>query len=248
MNNPDRERVNTETSGSDTTSRWSAEPYPDYAKEINQSIRFSGLAHDFFVKGKADRLLALLDRAGFERQGLKLLDIGCGVGLLHPYLAGTGLKITGVDVAEQALAAARAANKGASYLHYDGSHLPVPDAHFDAAVTICVMHHVPPPQWPAFLLEARRILRVGGALLVFEHNPWNPLTRLAVNRCPFDHDAVLLSAPHLTNLMADAGFVQVAREFMFFTPFPHAFVQRLESQICKLPLGAQYVVMGRKHG
>jgi SAM-dependent methyltransferase len=248
MSHPDPEHATTETRVSDTTLRWSAEPYPDYAKEIDQSIRFSGLGHDFFVKGKADRLLALLDRAGLERHGLKLLDIGCGMGLLHPFLAGTGLEITGVDVAEEALAAARAANKDASYLHYDGSHLPVPDGHFDAAVTICVMHHVPPPQWPAFLLEARRILKVGGVLLVFEHNPWNPLTRLAVNRCPFDHDAVLLSAPYLTKLMAAAGFVQVAREFMFFTPFAHPLVQRLEAGMSKLPLGAQYVLMGRKHG
>ena len=248
MSNPNSERANPEARQSDTASRWSAEPYPDYAKEIHQSICFSGLGHDFFVKGKADRLLALLDRAGLERHGLKLLDIGCGVGLLHPFLAGTGVEITGVDVAEEALAAAAAANRHASYLHYDGSRLPVPEAHFDAAVTICVMHHVPPPQWAAFLLEARRILKVGGALLVFEHNPWNPLTRLAVNRCPFDHDAVLLNAPRLTKLMAAAGFAQVGREFMFFTPFAHPLVQRLEARMSGLPLGAQYVVMGRKHG
>lgn len=248
MSDPNSERATGETRVSEATSRWSAEPYPDYEKEIDQSIGFSGLGHDFFVKGKADRLLALLDRAGLEREGLKLLDIGCGVGLLHPFLAGTGLQITGVDVAEEALATARAANRHASYLHYDGSRLPVPDASIDAAVTICVMHHVPPPQWPAFLLEARRVLKAGGVLLVFEHNPWNPLTRLAVNRCPFDHDAVLLSSPQLTKLMAAAGFVQVAREFMFFTPFAHPVVQRLESRMSGLPLGAQYVVMGRKHG
>jgi SAM-dependent methyltransferase len=192
-------------------------------------------------------LLVLFFCFVFYSNVLDFLDIGCVVGLVHSFLEGTGLQITGVDVADAALANARALNKNASYFHFDGAHLPFPDAHFDVALAICVLHHVPPDQWHAFLLEARRVTKSTGALIVFEHNPWNPLTRLAVNRCPFDHDAVLLSAPHLATLMADAGFIQVAREYMFFTPFSHGVVQRLEARMNRMPLGAQYVIMGRKH-
>jgi len=247
MSDPNPKHLVAQKAALASDSRWSAEQYPDYSNEVDQSIRFSGVGHDFFIKGKAVKLLALLDRFDFRPNGLDLLDIGCGVGLLHPFLEGAGLRIVGVDVADAALAKARALNKNASYFHYDGAHLPFPDAHFDVALTICVLHHVPPDQWHAFLLEARRVIKSPGALIVFEHNPWNPLTRLAVNRCPFDHDAVLLSAPHLTTLMAEAGFIQVAREYLFFTPFSHGVVRRLEARVNRVPLGAQYVIMGRKH-
>ena len=40
----------------------------------------------------------------------------------------------------------------------------------------------------------RRVVRPGGLLCIIEHNPFNPLTRLAVVRCEFDRDAVLLPA------------------------------------------------------
>jgi hypothetical protein len=82
--------------------------------------------------------------------------------------------------------------------------------------------------------------------MVFEHNPWNPLTRLAVARCPFDFDAVLIDPVRMTAILREAGFVDVAREFLFFTPFANAFAERLERMLRPLPAGAQYVAIGRR--
>jgi ubiquinone/menaquinone biosynthesis C-methylase UbiE len=86
------------------------------------------------------------------------------------------LRLTGIDVASTVVEEARAANPGVTYHDYDGDRLPYPDQSFDAAYTIAVMHHVPPPQWPAFLQEMRRVVRPGGLIVIFEHNPINPLT------------------------------------------------------------------------
>ena len=44
-------------------------------------------------------------------------------------------------------------------------------------------------------MELKRVLRAGGACVIFEHNPLNPLTVQAVNTCPFDENAVLIKAP-----------------------------------------------------
>src|SRR5690606_175155 len=101
--------------------------------------------------------------------------------------------ITGCDVSEKSVERARREN---GYARYDTSAsdvLPYADGQFDIALTVCVMHHVPPTRWQAFLREMRRVVRPGGIAVVIEHNPFNPLTRLAVARCAFDADAVLLS-------------------------------------------------------
>jgi SAM-dependent methyltransferase len=213
---------------------------------VNRSIAFAGVEQSFFTRGKARRMLDLLRRRGEDPARMRLLDIGCGVGLIHPHIATSFGEATGVDVALDALEAARSANPNVRYHGYDGQRLPADDGAFDAAATICVMHHVPPSQWAAFVADAWRVLRPGGLFMVFEHNPWNPLTRLAVARCPFDYDAVLLSPPHLAGLLREGGFDDVACEFMFFTPFAHPIAARLEERLRWCPAGAQYVAVGRK--
>jgi SAM-dependent methyltransferase len=221
---------------------------PDYEQQVRRSIGFAGVGHDFFIRGKAERLIVIARRLELATPGARLIDIGCGYGLIHPWLQPAGFAVAGVDIAAEAIAEARRRQPGNDYFVYDGERLPFADASFDLATTICVMHHVPPPRWPHFVAEAWRALKPGGALLVFEHNPWNPLTRVAVSRCDFDRDATLLSPPTLTRLMAEAGFVALEREFLFFTPFEAAAARRLDAFARRLPFGAQYVVVGRKRG
>ena len=226
--------------------RWARDPYPDYVAEVNRSIAFSGAEQDFFTTGKARRVLELLRRLGETPAEMSLLDIGCGVGLIHRHLASSFRTIAGVDVAGEALAAAHAGNPSIRYDHYDGRRLPCADSAFDAAIAICVMHHVPPAQWRDFVAEAWRALRPGGVLMIFEHNPWNPLTRWAVARCAFDFDAVLLKPPRLARLLREGGFQDIRREFLFFTPFSAAPIQSGEHYLRWCPAGAQYVAYGRR--
>ena len=66
---------------------------------------------------------------------------------------------------------------------YDGEKLPFPDETFDVVLAICVLHHVPVSQRYTFVSEMVRVARSGGVVAIFEHNPFNPLTRHAVNSC-----------------------------------------------------------------
>lgn len=225
--------------------------FDDYSKsyhdQINAAISYSGQDVDFYTRVKADYLAALLDQHLDGVGQPKVLDVGCGHGDIHSHLLERKkMDLTGIDVATSVVDEARQLNPGVSYDHYDGVRLPYDDGSFDAAYTICVMHHVPPAQWQAFMDEMRRIVRPGGLVAVFEHNPLNPLTRRLVNNCPIDANAVLLNGRTLTGLFREAGFAKPKRRFIIFTPFSAKFFRWFDRVMGWLPLGAQYFVAGVK--
>ena len=98
--------------------------------------------------------------------GRSILDIGCGAGTLAKALAGHGAIVTGVDPNPEALAAARAAVTGATFVIGSAEALPVPDASQDGAGMLNSLHHVPSPA--VALREAARVLRPGCSLVVVE--------------------------------------------------------------------------------
>jgi ubiquinone/menaquinone biosynthesis C-methylase UbiE len=222
----------------------------DYSDQINAAIAFSGQSHDFYTKVKAEYLTELLEGELPGSQTLRVLDVGCGHGIIHPFLTqpGSRMEITGIDVAATVIEEARLMHPGIDYDVYDGSRLPYEDASFDAAFTICVMHHVPPPEWPGFLAEMRRVVRPGGVVAVFEHNPYNPVTKRIVDTCPIDKNAVLLKSGELKELARQTGLKDVASRFILFTPFDKPIFKRFDRGMGWLPLGAQYFVAGSVPG
>ena len=68
----------------------------------------------------------------------------------------------------------------------------------------------------ALLAEIRRVLKPQGLLFVFEHNPLNPLTRHAVDTCPFDENAVLIRAPKMRRRVLDAAFAEARINYRIF--------------------------------
>jgi SAM-dependent methyltransferase len=216
-----------------------------YGEHVQRSIDFSGLQHTFFLQAKADRIQAVVARTFGSGVHPLLLDVGCGVGALHPYLTGTFRKICGVDISEASLAYARKNMPMLEYLHYDGHRIPYDDQTFDFVSAVCVLHHVPPAQWGGFVGELRRVVNRGGVVCIVEHNPLNPLTRLAVSRCPFDADAVFLRARTTERLLSGAGLHNVSTEFFLLFPSAARIVRRLECAVNRLPLGAQYMTCGR---
>ena len=93
---------------------------------------------------------------------------------------------------------------------------------------ICVLHHVAPAEWAHFLSEMRRVVRPGGLICVIEHNPLNPLTRLAVSRCEFDRDAVLLGASTTRKLMAAGGLREIGSRYFLLLPWEAKPARRVE--------------------
>lgn len=215
----------------------------NYEQVVEQSVAFSGLKHDFFIDAKV-ALLAELFAERFGTEPPRLLDIGCGVGRMHDPLAPIVKALSGCDVSGEAVERARQEHPWADYRHFDGATLPWDDACFDVSLAVCVMHHVPPANWPTFIAEMRRVTRKGGLVAVIEHNPWNPATRLAVARCPFDHDAVLLGARRGRALLQQGGLRAIESRHFLLLPSLARWARRLEHALRAVPLGAQYLAVG----
>jgi SAM-dependent methyltransferase len=217
-----------------------------YGDAVQRSIGFSGANHDFFTRRKVQYLLDLASRWLGPPESLSALDFGCGIGLTDAHLARRFGELAGVDTATEVVRRAAAANPSVSYRAYDGEHLPYADERFDLAFAICVLHHVPPERRPGLVSELRRVVRPGGLVAVFEHNPLNPLTRLAVFRCAFDSDAVLATAGSIDRLLRGAALQPVERRYVILLPSDRRRVWALERLLGGLPLAAQYYVAAQR--
>jgi SAM-dependent methyltransferase len=215
-----------------------------YCGVVQSSIDFSGLPHSFFMAAKAVILRDLIATRLADIRKPAAVDVGCGVGAFHPFMRGAFQRLCGTDMSAASLAQARRSNPDVEYEHYDGKALPYGDVTFDLAIAICVMHHVPPEKRLGFLREMRRVVRPHGLVCIIEQNPFNPLTRLAVARCEFDRDAVLLRAGQTWRLMTDAGLQDVDTRYFLLLPWAMPLVRHVEHAFRRMPLGAQYLTCG----
>ncbi len=220
-----------------------------YSDDIDQAVSFSLQNTNFFSKVKADYLLKLIRENIGEARGLKLLDVGCGTGVLHKYLVGSGLNISGVDIANAPLELANITNPEVQYTKFDGEALPFEKNTFDITIAVCVFHHIPVIERGALIAEMKRVTRHGGIFCIIEHNPLNILTRLAVWRCPFDKEAILLTPRYSLNLIKASGPDVKAMGAFYFLFFPINFdwLRKVESHLTWLFLGAQYCTYGIKN-
>jgi len=102
-------------------------------------------------------------------EGLRLLDIGCGGGLLSEPMARLGFTVTGVDASERnvATAAAHAAPQGLAidYRAATAEQLLAEGAGpFDVILNMEVIEHVADPA--AYLADCARLLAPGGLMVV----------------------------------------------------------------------------------
>jgi SAM-dependent methyltransferase len=155
-------------------------------------------------------------------------------------------KLHGVDIGKGIIRKAGQLNPEVKYRVYNGKKLPYPDGVMDVVFAICVLHHIPVENLKGFSSELKRVLKKGGMAVIFEHNPYNPLTLRAVNDCDLDENAILIPKHKTKDLLANSGLQVLEDRYILFTPFGGAFFKLVDRFLGWLPLGAQYYVAAQK--
>ena len=119
------------------------------------------------------RLKAAFELAAVE-PGMKVLDVACGRGEIMRHCALLGADAYGFDfahaairLARQVLARSRDQTTSVMVLvQAEAKHFPFPDRTFDRALMFDIVEHLHPWELHAALLEARRVLRDDGRLII----------------------------------------------------------------------------------
>lgn len=130
-------------------------------------MRALHVVNDLRIEYVVDELAAHFGRERSQAlAGLRILDVGCGGGLLAEPLARRGAQVVGVDASAGNIAAARlhAAAQGVrvDYRRGEPAEVLAPQERFDVVLALEVVEHV--SDVPAFLGRAAQCLAPGGLL------------------------------------------------------------------------------------
>jgi len=167
----------------------------------------------------------------------KILDFGCGVGLMLKYLK--------KNFADSEIYAYDDSTKSLEYVK-----LKYPDINcinnldqnlkFDLIFISNVIHHVKDLDRAVLFKKIYNLLDENGKLFIFEHNPYNPITLRVVANCEFDIDAELIKKKDLIKICRDNKLKVEKSGYIHFFPSKLRFLFKIESYLKWFFLGAQY--------
>ncbi len=94
----------------------------------------------------------------------RVLDVGCGPGILSESIAKVAASVAGIDFLESMIEQAKSRRSGASFQVADAEQLPFEDEDFDVAVCCYTAHHFARPE--KVFSELYRVLKPGGRVVV----------------------------------------------------------------------------------
>ncbi len=216
----------------------------NYATLLDDTLKITGFDTEFFATAKLKKLARLFPDC--TTKPIRFLDFGCGNGTLFRHMRQFFPKIhyTGTDLSDAMVKEARSIEGGENAFFQMDSAIWKQNT-YDLIFIANVFHHVPHSEHQRILEKLRPLLTPTGSLVLWEHNPLNPLTRKIVRDCVFDQDAVLIPAKTMQRRFEAAGFSEVKVLYTTFFPKALSFLMPLESWLEWAPIGGQYITIGK---
>lgn len=216
----------------------------DYDKIMKEDLEFFGEENSYFADYKIKIIKDTLTPAP-----KKILDYGCGIGRNIKFYSKyfPDAKIHGCDISQKSLEIAKESNQDADFFLIDNENINRFTGQFDVVSISCVFHHIEPALRKDTIEKIYSLLKPGGLVYIFEHNPYNPVTRKIVKDCVWDEDAILLPAKESRQLMDHAGFSVKKKQYTIFFPAFLKILRPFEKFLGFIPLGGQYYISGIKN-
>jgi SAM-dependent methyltransferase len=193
---------------------------------------------------------------GYAGKEFFYLDFGCGNGRmlksmlesdrLRPLTEDGRLQLFGFDTSAESINEAKGLlGDDRVCLVSNLNQLPG-DVRFDFVISCHVFHHIPPAERAGTVETLARRMKPASRLVIWEHNLFNPVTRLLVKMCPFDDDARLLTLNSTKTLFGKRLFRFIQHAYV--NVFPPRWLQSqvvaaIEKKLVGVPVGAQYWAM-----
>ncbi len=207
----------------------------DYQQLLGNQLRFFDTL-DYFSEHKVKIL---------HSQKIKnpktILEYGCGIGRNLPFLQRffPEASLYGCDISAKSLEKAAQENPSVNFFNH---HETKSTLKFDLILVAGVLHHIETHQRVQILQELEQLLNPEGELFIFEHNPYNFVTRNRVKHCEFDEDAILLKPKELRSLLQETSLKLHALHYTLFIPSFLKALRGLEPYLRYIPLGGQYYI------
>jgi ubiquinone/menaquinone biosynthesis C-methylase UbiE len=181
--------------------------------------------YDSFAKLVNPLRHRLLQQANIQR-GQRVLDLGCGTGLLTIMIKQSvpEAHVTGLDADEEVLKIARDKSHGADiqWDHAFAFDMPYPDQSFDAVVSSFVTHHLTGADKLRAFREVHRVLHPDGCFHILDFGPpFNLLTRAQASVMKNFEITADNFAGRIPLILGEAGFSsakEAGHAIMFFGP------------------------------
>jgi SAM-dependent methyltransferase len=213
----------------------------DYYVTVQKGLQATGESKTNLIRRRLTWLNHQLMKAKFKVE--LVLDYGCGCGDTCPYVFKT-LKPATMSVPTYLQ------NRSSYQTNAMGmntvSSLKRASWRHPATSTSRTAMAFPFMQRLLALQRVVQLLRPGGLIAFWENNPWNPGTRYAMRRIPFDRDAIMLSAGESRRLLRDAGFDILETSYLCLFPHRLYWLRPLETTMACLPIGGQTQILARR--
>ncbi|MBS1517432.1 MAG: methyltransferase domain-containing protein [Bacteroidetes bacterium] len=214
-----------------------------YEMILDKQLDFFGEENSYFAEYKVK-----LVKDTLSHSPKKILEFGCGIGRNLKYFTKyfPEAEVYGADISAKSLEIAKSENPSVNLFLLEDEEIKKHSGRFDHVFISCVFHHIAPELRKDSMEKIFSMMSKNSSAYIFEHNPYNPVTRHIVNTCEWDTDAILLNMKESESLMKNTGLEVTEKNYTLFFPAALKFLRFTENFLKKIPMGGQYYVKAVK--